>query len=93
VSYYGRPYLQLVFAANKYLAALRVVEPYADPGDVERVRRGAELVGEGQRRPSCRLGGVRTAPGKSWNLIFKFSRPWKLLENVSLSPGKLLEFL
>jgi hypothetical protein len=42
---------------------------------------------------------VRTAPGKSWNLIFKFSRPWKLLEN-DLSPGNswnfykvLLEFL
>jgi hypothetical protein len=31
---------------------------------------------------------VRTAPGKSWNLIFKFSRPWK----KDLSPGNPWNF-
>jgi hypothetical protein len=34
---------------------------------------------------------VCTAPGKSWNLIFKFSRPWKLLEK-DLSPGNSWNF-
>jgi len=39
----------------------------------------------------CIIFRVRTHPGKSWNFVTLFSRPWKVLESL-YGPGNVLEF-